>query len=182
MRKITRDDIRDVVYSVIDGEELQETLIASLWERMNHEPQIDKARRIASEAHEGQTDKGGFAYFDHVEWVAETFVVPEDEVLRVAGYLHDVVEDTPWTLEDLRDEGVSERAVEIVDALTRRDGETRADYLLRVAVDPSALRVKLADIAHNLQPARLEELDQDEVHRLIQKYANSLQVLAQGSR
>jgi (p)ppGpp synthase/HD superfamily hydrolase len=67
-----------------------------------------------------------------------------------AAYLHDVLEDTPTTVADLRAEGVSARTVALVEILTRREGETYAAFIDRVATDPSAARIKRADIGDNL--------------------------------
>lgn len=180
MRELTVDELEEILQSELRQVGVR-TLARRIWEAMNVEPQVAKAIRIAKLAHDQQLDKAGEPYFFHVEWVGSTFVMPEDEALTVAGYLHDVVKDTDWTLENLREEGVSEEALEIVDALTQRSGESRVDYLLRIAAHPGALRVKLAGIAHNLRPSRLNELDQETVERLIRKYSSSLQVLAQGA-
>ena len=110
----------------------------------------DIARDAAEAAHEGQVDALSRDYFEgHVRQV----------VYRLRGYgavslatawLHDVVEDTPTTLDDLRDEGLPDEVVEAVDAITRRAGEQYPAYIERVRLNPIALHVKLADNAQNL--------------------------------
>lgn len=115
-------------------------------------PQERIAKQIAREAHAGQLDKGGQPYIGHPEAVAEML---DGDVPRAAAWLHDVVEDTDWTLDDLRERGVSEEIVRVVDALTRRKGEeTYAEYIERVATDDLARQVKVADLRHNSDPMR----------------------------
>ena len=72
-----------------------------------------------------------------------------DEAVQAIAWLHDVVEDTNWTLHDLRSR-FSHRIVDGVDAMTKREGETRREYVERVALNPDAVVVKLADIDHNM--------------------------------
>jgi (p)ppGpp synthase/HD superfamily hydrolase len=108
-------------------------------------------------AHEGQLDKSGRPYYLHPLRVAMRLVhcTPEE---RHAALLHDVVEDTPTTLEDLRAMGYGEEVIELVDILTRRlpAGESHRQYLERIIASGSAkaLRVKLADVIDNMSPAR----------------------------
>lgn len=106
---------------------------------------------IASRAHRGQTRWDGSPYFAHPMRVAAVVRLgggTPDEV--AAAYLHDVLEDTDTTAADLRAAGFSVRVVAIVEALTRREGETYAAFIDRVAADPSAARIKRADIGDNL--------------------------------
>ncbi len=87
---------------------------------------------------------------------------------RIAAVLHDVVEDTPWTLDFLRSEGFPPENVGAVDALTKRTGESRLEAAKRAAVDPIARRVKLADDADNLDLERITDPTQRDFDRLLQ--------------
>lgn len=133
--------------SHIDGTDI------SPWIRDEVGPQEAKAIEIALVAHKGQLDKGGHPYIEHPATVASAL---EGDDLRAVGWLHDVVEDTEWTLDDLRAQGVDEHVVQAVDALTRRkaDGETYREYIERVALNEMAVKVKIADLWHNSDPAR----------------------------
>ena len=115
-------------------------------------PQETIAKAIAEEAHEGQLDKGGFPYINHPATVASML---SGDKLRATGWLHDVVEDTHWTLDDLRHRGVDEEIVQAVDVLTRRkDAETYSEYVERVSHNEMAKQVKIADLWNNSDPAR----------------------------
>ena len=127
-----------------------------------------RAETIARAAHAGQVDKTGHPYIEHPERVAAR--VHGNTELEAIAWLHDVVEDTTVTLADLRREFTDE-IVDAVDALTHRRGETRQDYYARVRQNTRALRVKLADIDDNTDPARTALLDEPTRARLAQKYA-----------
>ncbi|MGC1209088.1 MAG: HD domain-containing protein [Ornithinimicrobium sp.] len=118
---------------------------------MNPSPPIDLARQIATSAHEGQVDKNGAAYIGHPARVAAR--VRGDDAAEIVAWLHDVVEDTTLTLEDLRAH-FPESIVAAVDAMTRRSEEAPDAYYARVRADPIARAVKLADIADNTDPPR----------------------------
>lgn len=113
---------------------------------------VGTAESIARRAHEGQTDKAGKPYIEHPAWVAAH--VDGDEA-RAAAWLHDVLEDTDATADDLARAGIPERVVAAVRALTHAPGESYEEYLARVAGDPLAVRVKLADLAHNSDLSRI---------------------------
>jgi (p)ppGpp synthase/HD superfamily hydrolase len=133
-----------------------------------------RALEIAFEAHDGQTDKTGRPYILHpLRVMFRTSTYAE----RIVALLHDVLEDCPeWTSERLGSVFPAEH-VAAIQALTRRDDESYAAFIARVKPDPLAARVKLADIADNMDPGRLERLDQPTRERLIEKYAPALQVL-----
>ena len=130
-----------------------------------------RAQFLATRAHDGQVDKVGQPYIYHPARVAAAVYADgcDDEAQAVA-WLHDVVEDTPITLDDLRREGFSERVVEAVDAITKRKGEAFADYYERVKANPVALVVKWHDVADNADPARLAKVAPDTRERLQAKY------------
>jgi (p)ppGpp synthase/HD superfamily hydrolase len=88
-----------------------------------------------------------------------------------------VVEDTDVTLDELRARGFAEHIVRAVDAITKRKGEALAESMARVAVDPLALRVKFADLAHNANPERQALLPTETRERLTEKYRESARLL-----
>ncbi len=144
---------------------------------------IDNARHIAERAHEGQQDKIGAPYIQHPEMVAAlvqrlpAFVAADADTQQnaiVAAWLHDVIEDTPITAEDLLNSGVRERAVDAVVALTRTDAVAPDDYYATIATKPVALLVKTADVGSNLAPERVAQLDASTQERLERKYTHAL--------
>jgi (p)ppGpp synthase/HD superfamily hydrolase len=135
------------------------------------------AERIAREAHAGQVDKAGRDYRDHPRRVALA-VEHLGPVAVAAAWLHDVVEDTPWTPVGLREHLPSE-VVDIVALLTRQADQHPDDYYAQVRTHPTALAIKLADIADNADPARFDELDPALADRLRAKYTHALEALQQ---
>ena len=119
-------------------------------------PTLEDAIALAAHAHRGQVDKGGQPYILHV---LRVMLRQEDETARLAAVLHDVLEDTQVTLADLRSAGYSEPVCAAVDCLTRRSGETYEEMIERVATNPLARQVKLADLADNLDPNRTVPAD-----------------------
>ncbi|TFF04475.1 bifunctional (p)ppGpp synthetase/guanosine-3',5'-bis(diphosphate) 3'-pyrophosphohydrolase [Cellulosimicrobium terreum] len=140
---------------------------------------IGTARRIAERAHGLQVDKAGHPYIDHPRRVAERLERGGAPVAAiVAGWLHDVLEDTTLTAVDLRAAGIPEDAIAAVEAVTKREGESPADYAERIAATPLAADVKYADLADNTDPTRVEQLDGATRERLEAKYALFRDVLA----
>lgn len=135
---------------------------------------LDEAIQVARRAHEGQLDKGGRPYIGHPLRVMGSL---RDEHERMAAVLHDVVEDTPVTLEDLAAAGCPEEVVAAVAAISKHPGEDQASYLARVAANPIARAVKRADIADNMSPDRLARLDTATRERLQAKYESALRQL-----
>ncbi|RZS31433.1 HD domain-containing protein [Herbihabitans rhizosphaerae] len=135
---------------------------------------VDDAVRIAREAHAGQTDKSGRPYIGHPLRVMARL---DGEYERMTAVLHDVVEDTAVTLDDLAAAGCPPEVIAAVDAVSKRAGEVAEDYLARVAADPIALAVKRADIADNSSPERLSRLDEATRDRLRAKYSRALSLL-----
>jgi (p)ppGpp synthase/HD superfamily hydrolase len=138
-----------------------------------------KARRIAAKAHKGQVDKLGVPYIEHVEAVAAGLAAIDDaEDLRIAGVLHDVIEDTHLTASDLHAAGVPSSSVFIVEALTKVPGSTKVQQIERVIEDgAAACLVKLSDNAHNSRPDRLAKLDEATRERLVAKYKGARRML-----
>lgn len=121
---------------------------------------ILKAQRLAYDAHEGQT-YGDSPFIIHPkDVVLRSYRAAYGPVAIAAAWLHDVVEDTDVTLDDLRERGFDERVVTAVDALTRRDGEQYFDYIRRAMQHPVGHLVKIADNRSNW--AELWRYDDDE--------------------
>ncbi|MEV4317901.1 phosphohydrolase [Actinocrispum sp. NPDC049592] len=137
---------------------------------------VDDAVRIAAEAHKGQIDKSGRPYIGHPMRVMARV---EGEHAKMAAVLHDVIEDTHLTADDLRAAGCPENVVASVIALSKVKGEPMPDYLNRVAADPVAVTVKHADIADNCDPIRMARLDPELQERLKAKYSEALRILAE---
>jgi len=116
---------------------------------------LERAIEIAAEAHAGQVDKAGAPFILHP---LRVMLRVNDEEARKAAVLHDVVEDSEWTLDGLRAEGFSEVVVLAVDGLTRRDGEAYFDFCRRAGRNEIARIVKLADLEDNLDPERVAAL------------------------
>ena len=112
---------------------------------------IEKALQIAARAHEGQVDKHGQPYILHPLRVMSAV---EGDDARIVAILHDVIEDTSVTADDLRREDFGEPILEALDRLTHRKGEPYAEYVIRCKGHEIARRVKLADLEDNSRPSR----------------------------
>jgi (p)ppGpp synthase/HD superfamily hydrolase len=123
---------------------------------------IEKALEIAARAHAGQVDKEGLPYILHPLRVMAAVEGLETKIVAV---LHDVIEDTPVTADDLRREGFAEPIVASVLLVTHRKDEPYADYVIRCKGDDAARRVKLADLEDNSRLSRAilrpERMDHD---------------------
>jgi hypothetical protein len=128
------------------------------------------ASEIATNAHASQVDKAGAPYISHPARVAARLTSPEE---RAAAWLHDVLEDTSVTADELHAAGMPDVVLTAVLALTRRAGEDPDDYYHRVRSNPLALRVKLADLDDNSAPDRLALLDEPTRTKLEAKYVHA---------
>ncbi|MET0399023.1 MAG: HD domain-containing protein [Longimicrobiaceae bacterium] len=124
---------------------------------------IEDAIALAVRAHRGQKDRAGAPYILHP--LRMMFRV-ETDAEKMAAVLHDVVEDTDWTLDDLRAEGFPEEVVAAVDHLTRREGESYEEFVRRAAAHPVARRVKLADLEDNMDVRRMGTVTAEDADRL----------------
>lgn len=142
---------------------------------MIYTPLTVKAMRMAYAAHHGQEDKAGVPYVFHPLHLAEAM---DDEVSCCAALLHDVVEDTDVTLDALAAKFPAE-VVEAVALLTHDPEEDYFDYIRRIKGDPIALRVKLADLAHNSDVSRFAGVPVPEgrIGYLRDKYAKAKAIL-----
>ena len=127
---------------------------------------------LARDAHQGQTDKAGRPYAEHLQAVAEGVRVRggSDEQIAAA-WLHDSVEDDALSAGRLAALALPRTVKDMVLALSKRPGEETEDYTRRILDTPGALLVKEADLAHNADPARLAVLDEPTRLRLTAKYA-----------
>ena len=119
------------------------------------------ARSLAEEKHFGQKDLNGNDYIDHPYKVSLAFKQPfPTNILRakreIVAWLHDLIEDTDVTVEDLRELGFTEDIIEAVVAMTHVKGESYVDYVIRVKKNEIACGVKKADLAHNMDLNRIK--------------------------
>lgn len=125
--------------------------------------ELNKAYEIASMAHKNQKDKGGIEYINHP--VAVSMLVGSLEEKTVA-LLHDVVEDTHVTLEQLKSFGFNDNVIAAIDAISRKAGESTNDYMNRVKNNELACSVKKADLLHNMDISRLKVVKKKDLERL----------------
>ena len=130
---------------------------------------LANAIALASEKHKDQFDKGGMPYILHPLKVMH-YLKSDDMELMAMAVLHDVVEDTDVTFADLRELGMSERVIVGVKALTKMPGQTPSEYLAGIKANPDAVKVKLADLRHNMDARRLKGVTEKDRARL-DKYA-----------
>jgi Guanosine polyphosphate pyrophosphohydrolases/synthetases len=130
-------------------------------------------RDISYYAHIKQVDHGGNPYIFHLVAVSENCKSTE---AKAAGYLHDILEDTDTTAEDLLKDGIPESVVTAVEKLTRTSDETYKEYLIRLKSNPIAREVKLADLADNLDLSRLNDA-REENSSLVKRYRKAVEFL-----
>lgn len=127
---------------------------------------LNRAIAIAANAHDGQVDKGGNPYILHP---LRVMMHCESEDARICAVLHDVIEDTNVTFGDLESQGFRSEILVALDCLTKRNGESYDDFIGRVLENELACRVKLADLADNMDLTRIPNPGQEDEAR-IQRY------------
>jgi len=133
-------------------------------------PTIANAVALAARVHATQRDKAGEPYILHPLRVMFRLA---DETAQMVGVLHDVLEDDEHlTADDLRADGYDEAVVAALEALTKRDAERYEDFIGRVALNPLARRVKLADLEDNMDVRRLPALTGKDLERLGKYHAS----------
>ena len=139
----------------------------------------NKAMRLAYEAHHGQMDRNGVPYIFHPYHLAEHMT---DEISTCVALLHDVVEDTSVTMEELEAEFPRE-VTEAVGLLTHEEGTDYFDYVRNLRKNPVAVAVKRADLAHNSDESRLvgRDVPQEQIIRQREKYAKAKAILEEQS-
>ncbi|MFE9357279.1 HD domain-containing protein [Streptomyces olivaceoviridis] len=139
---------------------------------------LAEVEAVARAAHEGQTDKAGLPYAEHLAAVAQGVRARGGDPEQIAAaWLHDSVEDDALSRQWLAAAALTPRTKAIVDALTKRPGEELEAYARRILATPGALLVKEADLAHNADPRRLAALDEPTRTRLAEKYARTRALL-----
>lgn len=134
---------------------------------------IDTALKIALRAHTGAVDKAGQPYILHP---IRLMLKMTDDVEKATALLHDVIEDSDITANDLLAEGIPDTVVTAVLALTKQDHETYTAFVLRAKQHPIARKVKIADIEDNLNVLRIKTLTEKDLAR-IAKYHKAWQLL-----
>lgn len=143
---------------------------------MNLSEQLKHAIEIAITAHDGQFDThNGRPYIEHPFRVMNAGHTLQE---KIVGVLHDVVEDTDWTLDKLKASGFSSEIIDSVDAITRRGNESYDDYIVRVQTNPISVRVKLNDLTDNMDIRRWKEVQYQDIIRL-QKYLSAYKQLSE---
>ena len=122
-----------------------------------------KAINVMYQAHQGQMDKGGFPYCFHPYQVAQGM---DDEISCTCALLHDVVEDTDLTFEDLAGMGFPAEGIDVLKLLTHREGVPYMDYVRNLADNPVARKVKLSDLHHNSDLSRINEVTEKDLERI----------------
>ncbi len=143
---------------------------------MIYTPLTDKAMKLAYKAHDGQLDRNDAPYVFHPFHLAEQMT---DEITCAAALLHDVVEDTDITLDDLAKEYPAE-VVELVRLLTHDEDVDYFDYVRALKHNPQAVQIKLADLAHNSDESRLtipELTTAEQRAQWQEKYAKARRIL-----
>jgi (p)ppGpp synthase/HD superfamily hydrolase len=135
---------------------------------------LERALQIAVQAHAGQKDKNGAAYIFHP---LRVMMRCTSERAKMAALLHDVVEDTDWTFEQLAQEGFPADLIATLKLLTHEEGVSYDDYVTRTMTDPIAMEVKIADLEDNSDIRRMHEVDEKAADRL-RKYHKAWKRLA----
>ena len=136
-----------------------------------------KALKLCFEAHKVQVDKTGMPYVFHPFHLAEQM---DDEISTVCALLHDVVEDTDITFENLLDMGFPLEVIDVLKLLTHEDSIPYMDYVNKISTNPIAKKVKIADLKHNSDITRLSVID-EKAKKRCEKYKQALELLSQES-
>ncbi len=134
-----------------------------------------KALKLSFEAHKDQTDKSGMPYVFHPFHLAEQ--MDTEEKVTVA-LLHDVVEDTDYSLKDIENMGFPESVIQALALLTHEKGVPYMDYVVQIKENPIARAVKLVDLKHNSDLSRLDFVDEKAIQR-VQKYEKAIALLGE---
>lgn len=133
-----------------------------------------RALKLCFEAHKDQVDKSGAPYVFHPFHLAEQM---SDECTTIVALLHDLVEDTNHTFDDLRSLGFSEEVITALKLLTHADGVPYMEYVTQIKSNPVAKAVKIADLKHNSDLSRLDVVDEKALKRR-EKYMTAIELLS----
>ena len=143
---------------------------------MIYTEETKKALKLAFKAHKDQLDKGGLPYIYHPLHLAEQM---KDEDTTVTALLHDIVEDTNYTMEDLRQMGFRESVCRALELLTHDESVPYMEYISKIKENPVAKAVKLADLQHNSDLSRLESTSLNEsTYKRLEKYKEAIALLS----
>ncbi len=131
------------------------------------------ALKLCFEAHKDQIDKSDMPYVFHPFHLAEQMT---DEDTTIVALLHDVIEDTDHTLDDLRNLGFGEQILEAIALMTHDDAVPYMDYVAAIKSNPIAKAVKLADLRHNSDMTRFNTITPRDIERA-EKYKKAIQLL-----
>lgn len=135
---------------------------------------LNKAIEIAVQAHNGQVDKAGHPYIGHSLRVMNMGITDEEKIL---GILHDVVEDSEWTFDQLTAVGFSMEIIDALRCLTKlSESEPYDQFIQRIQTNPLAVKVKINDLTDNMDIRRLTHISEQDVKRL-QKYLKAYRLL-----
>ena len=138
---------------------------------------LEKAIILSTKAHAGQKDKSGEAYILHPLFVMSKM---KNDMGRIVALLHDVIEDTEITEDDLRKEGFPSEVIDTVKILTRSKNEDYIeDYIQRILTNSLAIEVKLGDLSHNMDLNRMPNPSEHDFQRL-EKYKKAEIMLKNG--
>ncbi len=142
---------------------------------MIYTPNTKKALKLCFEAHKNQADKSGLPYVFHPFHVAEQMT---DEKTTIVALLHDVIEDTSYTLQDLRNLGFDEDVLGALELMTHDKNVPYIDYVAKIKGNAIAKTVKLADLSHNSDLTRLDEINEAALNR-VEKYKAAIKLLSE---
>ena len=137
---------------------------------------LELAIEVAIEGHKGRKDRYGEPYILHPLRVMMKMNTREEKITAV---LHDIIEDTDMTLDELRKKGFPENILTAIDCLSKREGEEYEAYIERARSNPIALRVKIADLEDNMDLRRIKTMTLKDVDRL-SKYRKYWELLVNG--
>ena len=140
---------------------------------MIYTPLTKKAMQLCFDSHKEQVDKSGMPYIFHPLILAEQMNTEETTIVAL---LHDVVEDTRITLEDLRSMGFGHTVLEAINLMTHKKGVPYMEYVAAIKENPLARQVKIADLRHNSTLSRLDTVGQRDLER-VAKYKKALDFL-----
>ncbi len=142
---------------------------------MIYTPLTKKALKLCFDTHKDQVDKSGMPYVFHPFHLAEQM---DDEMSTVCALLHDVVEDSEMTFDGLSDMGFPSEVIEVLRLLTHEDEVPYMDYVREIKNNPVARKVKLADLKHNSDSTRVDQVD-DRMLRRWEKYREAIRILSE---
>jgi len=132
-----------------------------------------KALKLCFEAHKDQVDKSGMPYVFHPFHLAEQM---KDENTTIVALLHDVIEDTEYTVDDLISMGFNTEIIDALKLMTHEDAMPYMEYVTQIKKNPVAMAVKMADLRHNSDLSRLDIVDA-KAHERAEKYKKAIELL-----